>query len=399
MLPHAAGRSGAAHRRPLAGAARGARRRRPRPRSAQFVELIRAIRNARAEARVEPRRAWLPVRLAVRPELGRRSPARARRSSGSPGRDRSKVVRGSRASSDGAGRLARGGRGRPGGARPLGGGGRRRRRRDAERARLEKELAEAEGSSHVPGRDSPNDVHGASGRARRRGRPAYREAEPGRARGCQRRCASSSIDLDVGGGSRGRLPSTVATRKRTGPPRGLGWWQTRGGLPDLTAPLRRATNGDGIGDLAGILEHLDHLAGGPDSLGCRRDLAVAVLPVARTTTSATTSRTHVGVRSQVRLAHRLRSLVGGATARACGSSSTSCSTTAARSTPGSRPPARAAADLRRLVHLARPGRPSTLAAAARRTTGDPSSAGSAWTWDDARAASSTCTRSCPSSPT
>ena len=44
------------------------------------------------------------------------------------------------------------------------------------------------------------------------------------------------------------------------------WW--RDGVVYQVYPRSFAdSNGDGVGDLAGLIEHLDHLAGGPDSLG------------------------------------------------------------------------------------------------------------------------------------
>jgi valyl-tRNA synthetase len=108
-----------------------------------FVELVRSIRNARAEARVEPA-AWLPVRLAVPPSLSG-SFAGLRSAVERLGRARPLDVVGDRselASAAGGGSLAvlagdlealvllDGGTS----ATP-----------DADRARLEKELTEAEG--------------------------------------------------------------------------------------------------------------------------------------------------------------------------------------------------------------------------------------------------------------
>src|SRR5450755_361058 len=44
------------------------------------------------------------------------------------------------------------------------------------------------------------------------------------------------------------------------------WW--RDGVVYQVYPRSFAdSNGDGVGDLAGLIDHLDHLAGGPNSLG------------------------------------------------------------------------------------------------------------------------------------
>ena len=109
-----------------------------------FVELVRAIRNARAEARVEAA-TWLPVRLAVPPELGGAiaglGPAierliRARPLEVVPDREALGA-----ATAESLAVVA-------GGLEALvllGGGGSGASSADADRARLEKELAEAEG--------------------------------------------------------------------------------------------------------------------------------------------------------------------------------------------------------------------------------------------------------------
>ena len=117
-------------------------------RSAALIELVRGIRNARAEAKLEPR-DWLAgrrrtCRSRARADASRRS---ARPSSGWPGRARSsaELTREALAATAGRGR-PRGHRRRARGARPRR-GSRPTPPRDAalDRARLERELAEAEG--------------------------------------------------------------------------------------------------------------------------------------------------------------------------------------------------------------------------------------------------------------
>ena len=144
-LPHAAGDPELliVARWPAAG---DARRRRPRPRSGALVELVRAIRNARARRRSSPP-SWLPVRLAVPPSLrpGVRGAAPGGRAAG-PGAAAGGRERTPRRSPP-ATRAARwpSSRRRARGARRARPARAARRRPDADRARLEKELAEAEG--------------------------------------------------------------------------------------------------------------------------------------------------------------------------------------------------------------------------------------------------------------
>ena len=138
-------RPGAADRRPLARGAASATRPR-RPRSARSIELVTEIRNARASAKL-PAADWLETLVFVPHELGLDASRRsARPSSGWPARGRShrELTPEALAAASRPGDLAViVARRRDRGGHPSGG-----RREDAgalERARLERELAEAEG--------------------------------------------------------------------------------------------------------------------------------------------------------------------------------------------------------------------------------------------------------------
>ena len=176
-------RPGAADRRPLAGGWASATSP-PRPRSTRSSSWSAGIRNARAEARVEPA-SWLPVDVAV-PDGARAGTSRrcARRSSGSPGPGRSSVVTiGRRCTAAGAaGRW----RSSPASSRRLIGAARRRRggatpaptgaaREGARRGRgLPRRCPR-------PARERGVHVEGAAGGRRGRPRPRGGARRPGRA--------------------------------------------------------------------------------------------------------------------------------------------------------------------------------------------------------------------------
>ena len=143
-LPHRADGPGPPDRRPLAGRGR-ARRRGGGGQVGALVDLVRAVRNARADAKLEPA-AWLPLDVYVEPEPRH---ARSRRC----GRrlERLAHVQAAPPPPDARG-PARDGGGRPAGwpsssgrsRRSWGPGSQIPAPAEADRARLEKELADAE---------------------------------------------------------------------------------------------------------------------------------------------------------------------------------------------------------------------------------------------------------------
>ena len=143
-LPHVAARPGAADRGRLAhGRPRTPTNAAAEAEVAALIDLVRAVRNARAEARIEPA-AWLPVDVFVPEIAGRdiRSPP-ARRSNGWPGPGRCGAKRAPTAIR----------RGVAGGLSVIAGeieavvrpAASDEAQDDRDRARLERELAEAEG--------------------------------------------------------------------------------------------------------------------------------------------------------------------------------------------------------------------------------------------------------------
>ncbi len=144
-----------------------------------------------------------------------------------------------------------------------------------ERARIEKELAQAEAAlAAARGRLAdetflakapPNIVDGARTRSR---------SWPSVSAGCGPRSAER------------RIREIIQTHARR---RGL--VADRGRLPDLSRAASRTPNGDGIGDLAGIADHLDHFGDGSPTRSPSTPSGSRRSTPRRTSTSATTSPT------------------------------------------------------------------------------------------------------------
>ena len=242
----------------------------------EVLELVTAIRNARAEARIEPA-AWLDAQLAAPADAGRGRPRPAdRRSSVSLGSRRpcrpATWRRTARAASSQvvAGRLQAS-------LVPPG-----RSRHDRPRRRSPREGACA-------GRGCIGQHAGAPRRPRipRAGPGARRGGRPD-ARGGARRSRRPACRPR---GPRGRSQDAGASGSRQPLPERSGDWWRHGVVYQVYPRSFADGNGDGLGDLRGIIEHLDHLNDGtprPSAStrsGCRRSTRP------RTSTSATTWRT------------------------------------------------------------------------------------------------------------
>ena len=161
------------------------------------------------------------------------------------------------------------------------------------------------------------------------------------------------------------------------------WWQ-RGAIYQVYPRSFADADGDGVGDLRGVIARLDHLNDGTErSLGVE---AIWLSPFSSPPwpTTATTSPT---TPTSTRCSGRWRTSTSSSrrpTSAASASSSTSCRTTPPTATRGSSSPAPAATDPRRDWYVWRDGDE-------RGGDGEPpndwvsnfAAVGRAWTWDDA----------------
>ena len=233
--------------------------------SSRCIDLVRGIRNARSEARIEPA-TWLPVDVAIPPALGTTfdglAPAIERLARARP-LARRLTAEDLRPSTDGSTDLFVDAGDVQAIVRSSAAADGCRCRRPATAARLERELEEAEGRLAAVRRPAGGrvlHVEGA-GRHRRRG-----EAPGSGARRTGRPPARPTGSLSGRGGpgswtgpkgGHGSEDAPSRPRRRLVAPRRR--------LPDLPAQLRRHATATGPVTCAGIIEHLDYL--GPDGLG------------------------------------------------------------------------------------------------------------------------------------
>ena len=226
-LPHRADGPGAAHRGPLAG--RGAQRDPRRRREVgALVELVRAVRNARADAKLEPA-AWLPldvVRGAGAGARARGAPARARAARPGPAAAAPPHPRGPPRDGRGGGRRARRHRGTGRGDRRAPGRPTRRPRKPTGRGSRRSSRTRS-GCSRRPGPAGQRGVHGeGAGRRSSRAPAPARRSSPTRSTGCATASPASPRagpppNVPVAG------PSAAATMRRF----------VSGGRPEDVVPL------------------------------------------------------------------------------------------------------------------------------------------------------------------